>query len=268
MTRFCLRDRTVIEVSGPDAATFLHNVTTQSFTAVVDGAAVFAALLTPQGKILADFTAQRRGEAFLLDVAASAAETLTRRFAFYKLRAKIAVTTREDLCVSRLCADENDAPDAFADPRLEGLGRALFAPASGAVQDDAPEWRRRRYAAGVPELGDFGGDEVFATDVNFDVLHAVDYGKGCFVGQEVTSRMKRKGEIRKRTFTAVFSDPAPAPGTSILAGEKTIGELLSVEGEIGLTLVRLDRLNEAKDAALTAGGQTLRLDIPSFLKPR
>ncbi|MDZ7628120.1 MAG: hypothetical protein U5J99_06890 [Parvularculaceae bacterium] len=255
-----LKSRAVLSLFGEDATAFLQGIVTQDVT---QDAAAFTALLTPQGKILFDFFLVPVEGGYLLDCDASAAPALLKRLTMYKLRAKIALAEAAALSV-HLGAAEGVT---YADPRLDRLpSRTIAATHEAAAVDDA--YDAVRLAAGVPEFGrDFAAEEVFLLDVNYDVLRAVSYKKGCFVGQEVTSRMKRKGEIRKRTLMA--HGAGLAAGAPVLADENSIGEVLSVRGEQGLVLVRLDRLAEARaeGTPLTAGAAPLRIDIPAYLEP-
>lgn len=263
-----LASRAVFEVRGEEAADFLHRVVTAPTAGLAEGAAGFGALLTPQGKVVADFVFRKEQDGFLLDAAAAATETLVKKLLVYRLRAKVAIAARPDLAVFV------DAPetDGFPDPRAPALGRRLYAPGPAPDAESADEsaaeraWRRRRYAAGVAETGDFAPETVFLTDVDYDALGGVDYRKGCFVGQEVTSRMKRKGEIRKRTLVLAAEGADPAPGAAIRAGETEIGAVLAAVDGAGLALVRLDRLAEAGATPLLADGAAVRLTVPPALQ--
>ncbi|MBI1365871.1 MAG: folate-binding protein [Alphaproteobacteria bacterium] len=269
-----LASRAVIAVRGPEARGFLDGVITQTPPAA--GGAVFAALLTPQGKILFDFMIAARDDGFYFDIRADAAEAFVKRLSMYRLRAKATIENLGDWAVAAaLDGEETGAAEgvlAFPDPRLSALGRRLIGPRAAiesiADASDA-DYDARRLALGVPEFGaDFGSDEVFLLDVNYDALNGVSYRKGCFVGQEVTSRMKRKGEIRKRTLQLVLAAAPPARGAEIRAGETIIGEVLSGAKGAGLALVRLDRLAGAKEAgaALSAGGEPVQIHVPAYLE--
>lgn len=261
-----LPDRAVVSVRGPDAAVFLQGLLTQSVAAAGQGGFAFGALLTPQGKILFDFLFAAEDDGFLFDCAAAAAESFMKRLALYRLRAQVEIARRSELGV--FWAPEG--VEGFEDPRLPALGRRRLAPrdaAAAATGDGAYE--TRRIGLGVPECGkDYGPDEAFLMDVNADVLHGVDYRKGCFIGQEVTSRMKRKGEVRRRTLIARFDGAAPLKGARIEAGGSAVGEILSgVEGA-ALALVRLDRLESARAAGakVAADGRPLALEVPAYLE--
>jgi hypothetical protein len=261
-----LADRAVVGVAGPDAADFLQGLVTQSVAAAAANRLAFGALLTPQGKALFDFIFETRGGEFLFDCAAAAADAFVKRISFYRLRARVDIGRRDHLGVFWA----PDGADGMADPRLSALGPRRIGPlAPGGSHADAGAYDARRIALGVPEFGkDYGADEVFPLDVNLDALRGVDYRKGCFVGQEVTSRMKRKGEVRKRTLIARFDGPPPSKGTEIVAGASKIGEILSGAEAAALALVRLDRLEAARaaGAAIAADGVTLRLEVPAYLE--
>ena len=235
--------------------------------------------MTPQGKILFDFILVATGDGFLVDCASEAAESLAKRLSLYRLRAKVTIEAAPDMAVG---AAWNDALEtapadavAFMDPRLAPLGQRVIGPKETVLaiagQKSEPLYDAHRLALGVPEFGrDFGGDEVFLLDVNYDALKGVDYKKGCFVGQEVTSRMKRKGEVRKRTLVLSFGGPPPPKGTPVMAGENAIGEALSGATGSALALIRIDRLAAAREAgsALTADGRKVRVSVPGWLEQR
>lgn len=264
-----LKDRSVIRISGDDRRSFLQGLITQDLDRLSPDAAIFAALLTPQGKILFDFFIADAGESFLLDCHGEAAPALVKRLTLYKLRAKVSVALDESLAVG--ASVEKPALDegvVFADPRQPALGFRTIGPSS-AFSADAGDYDQRRIALGVPEFGrDFGSEEPFLLDVNYDALNGVSYKKGCFVGQEVTSRMKRKGEVRKRTLIAEFDGHAPEKGSAITAGASTLGDVMSGADNKALALVRLDRWEkaQAEGAAPECNGQRLHLHFPDYLQ--
>ncbi len=271
-----LPSRAVLKIAGADARSFLQNVVTQNVESLKEGEAAFSALLTPQGKILFDFILIAAGEGFLVDCAGEAAETLAKRLSLYRLRAKVTIEPAPDMAVGCVWDGAVAAPEgttAFADPRLAALGRRFIGSKEAALatgdEGSAPLYDAHRLAVGVPEFGrDFASDEVFLLDVNYDALKAVDYKKGCFVGQEVTSRMKRKGEIRKRTLILAFDGPPPPKGTPVMAGETGVGETLSGAEGAALALIRLDRLAAAREAgsSLTVEGRDVRVTVPGWLE--
>ena len=264
-----LSDRSVILISGDDRRSFLQGLVTHDLNRLSSGGAIFAALLTPQGKILFDFFIADKGESFLLDCHAEAAPALVKRLTLYKLRAKVSVEIDESLAIGA-STDEFTLDDGlvFADPRLPALGFRGLGPLSGFSSDDS-DYQQGRIALGVPEFGqDFSSEDMFLLDVNYDALNGVSYKKGCFVGQEVTSRMKRKGEVRKRTLIAEFDGLAPDKGAAITAGESTLGEVMSGADGKALALVRLDRwkTSQAEGAAPECNGHPLQLHFPAYLE--
>ena len=260
-------ERKVIAVTGEDATSFLQGLVTNG--PPTEGGC-FSALLTPQGKILFDFFIVRAQEGFLLDVHENAAEALIKRLKLYRLRAKIDIDIDDAHGVFLSPDLANTGEDTFTNHPKDTTKSRLIAPINefpNAVPDS--EYHARRILAGVPEWGaDFNSDEVFPMDMNFDALSGVDYKKGCFVGQEVASRMKRKGEARKRTLIAEFDGPSLKKGASIVAGDSTIGEILSGVDNMALALIRLDRWEKAKAAGdiPKCDDHALRLSIPAYLK--
>ena len=263
-----LSNRAVIRLSGDDRRSFLQGLISQDVESLTENQAIFATLLTPQGKILFDFFVIEDSDALLIDCHATTAESLLKRLTLYKLRAAVSLALEPDLSV--LAAQEpmsETGAVVYRDPRLDALGwRAvsLHKAADGVADYDA-----RRMALGVPECErDFAADDIFLLDVNYDALNAVNYKKGCFVGQEVTSRMKRKGSVRKRTLIATFDGAAPAKGAPISAGESTIGEILSAVDGVALALIRLDRWEKAQEAQSSpiCEERPLQLTVPDYLK--
>jgi folate-binding protein YgfZ len=275
-----LSDRAAIRVSGDEAPHFLHNLVTSSVEELQPGRAAYAGLLTPQGKIIADFLVLRTSDGYLLDVPAARAEELKKRLTLYKLRAKVSITV-EDLAVAAIWG--TDAPpalaDAFADPRLNALGFRAFlakseAPSAlkAAQLDVKPEdeFHAHRIALGIPEGGrDFAFDDAFPHEADMDQLGGVDFRKGCYIGQEVVSRTQHRATARTRVVPVNIHGPAEA-GTDIVAGEKTLGTLGSVAGARGIALVRIDRVDDALQAghALKAGEAVVTLEKPDWARFR
>lgn len=264
-----LADRVVLRISGADRKSFLQGVITQDMDALTPEAPIFAALLTPQGKILFDFIVYEVSEDLLLDCHCEAASTLIKRLSLYKLRA--AVTIAQDDSLRVFSAPEPfsiDGEDAAPDPRCKELGWRLISSSHEASRETGT-YEMRRLSCGVPEFGkDFDSDQVFLMDVNYDLLSGVSYQKGCFVGQEVASRMKRKGEARKRTLAINFDGAAPTKATPVTAGDSTLGEVLSASGNRALALIRLDRWEKAKAAGIMSVADDLEapLSVPDYLK--
>lgn len=269
--RALLDDRAVIALSGPDARSLLQGLITNDIEQLSPERALYAALLTPQGKILHDFILAEGDGAVLLDCAAEAADALVRRLTMYRLRAKVEIARREQLVVMAAWDGDPLPGIAFTDPRLRELGLRAIAARAEAPTDLglASAYRAHRLALGVPEGADFAQDKMFALDADLEELHGVDFGKGCYVGQELTSRMKHRGTARKRLLPLASADGAPLPeaGTPVLAGNGNLGEITMAYGPHGFALIRLDRWDEAGDAPLSADGRPVTLSRPEWLFP-
>jgi hypothetical protein len=280
-----LPDRGVVKVSGEDARNFLNGLVTTDLTLLRPGLGRFGALLTPQGKITVDFLVTEapssEGGGFLIDCARALAQGLADKLGFYKLRAKVAVENLSDNLGVLAAWDGDPAmkPDlAFADPRNAALGWRILVPAElaqkvadliGADLVDSAAYDAHRIASGVPRGGlDFMYGDAFPHETNMDRLHGVDFDKGCYVGQEVVSRMQHRGTARTRTVRVIVDGPAPEPGAAILAGDRTLGTMGSTAGHNGLALIRIDRAADALDAGvpLTAGGLAIRLAEPGDVR--
>lgn len=272
-----LPDRGVVKVSGDDARGFLNGLLTADITLVRPGTGRFGALLTPQGKIISDFLVTEapggHGGGFLFDCPKALAPQFAQRLNFYKLRAKVAV---EDISDSIGVLAVWDGPSeialdlAFPDPRDERLGWRILLPQDmaekaaqvlSAALVDAADYDAHRIALGVPRGGvDFVYGDAFPHEANMDRLHGVDFDKGCYVGQEVVSRMQHRGIARTRVVRVTF-DSAPLDGLDVMAGDKTIGKMGSAAGGRGLALLRIDRVGDAlkEGTALTAGNIPIKI---------
>jgi tRNA-modifying protein YgfZ len=276
-----LPDRGVVKVSGDDARHFLNNLVTADVDQVRPGLGRFGALLTPQGKIVADFLLTEapagHGGGFLLDCPLPLADALATKLNFYKLRAKVtAENLSGGLGVLVVWGGTPTAtPDlAFADPRSEPLGWRILVPqdlAQRAAELIGAEWvapaayEAHRIACGVPRGGaDFLYGDAFPHETNMDRLHGVNFEKGCYVGQEVVSRMQHRGTARTRTVRVIVDQATPEPGASIVAGDKAIGTMGSSAEGRGIALIRIDRAADAIEAgqSLLAGGLPIRLAAP------
>jgi tRNA-modifying protein YgfZ len=279
-----LPDRGVVKVSGEDARDFLNGLVTTDVTLLRPGLGRFGALLTPQGKIVTDFLITEapagHGGGFLIDCPRAMAQGLADKLGFYKLRAKVAVENLSDGFGVLGAWDGEPAmkPDlAFADPRSAALGWRILVPQElaqkvadlvGADLVESSAYDAHRIAAGVPRGGlDFSYGDAFPHETNMDRLHGVDFDKGCYVGQEVVSRMQHRGTARTRTVRIILEDFSPEPGTTILAGDKSVGTLGSTAGQNGLALIRVDRAADALAAGvpLTSGGLAIRVADPDDL---
>ena len=279
-----LPDRGVVKVSGEDARNFLNGLVTTDVTELKPGLGRFGALLTPQGKIIIDFLITEapagHGGGFLLDCPRALAQALADKLRFYKLRAKVTVENLSDNLgvIAAWGGDLAMRPDlAFADPRDPALGIRILAPEGlaqkvadlvGADLVNEAAYEAHRIACGAPRGGlDFIYGDAFPHETNMDRLHGVDFDKGCYVGQEVVSRMQHRGTARTRTVKIILDGPSPETGSPILAGDKQVGTVGSTADNKGLALVRTDRVTEALAAglALTAGGLPLRLAEPEAI---
>jgi folate-binding protein YgfZ len=261
-----LGDRALVSVAGADWRRFLQGLVSNDVETLAEGELRFAALLTPQGKLLFDMFVLGAADAALLDVQAAQRGELIRRLTMYRLRSKVEIAA-PDGEVSGLWGDAPDAPGWVRDPRLPGLGWRGYgaSPPPGAVAASADGYDAHRLALGVPDPArDCVPDKTFPIEADFDLLNGIDFRKGCYVGQETTSRMKRRGAIKTRMLPIAFDGPPPPPGTEVLAGELRAGEVLS--GRVGraMALLRLDRI---EGAALTAGGRPVKVVFPPWFPP-
>ena len=228
-------DRKVIRVTGPDRKQFLQGLVTNDVGRLAAGP-VYAALLSPQGKYLADFILTADDDAILIDAKADMAEALLRRLAMYRLRAKVELAMT-DLHVQRGLG----APPtgAVADPRHPALGWRAYRDAAGTPP--AIDWDAIRVEHAIPEAGiELVPEDSYILEMGFERLNGVDFRKGCYVGQEVTARMKHKTELRKGLARVTVSGAAPI-GTEILAGDRAAGTLYTQSGRMGLAYLRFDR---------------------------
>jgi tRNA-modifying protein YgfZ len=273
-----LSDRAVLRVSGPAAHGFLQGLITNDIDKAKPGGAIHAGLLTPQGKILFDFFVVPAADGFLLEIAKAKAGELAQRLGFYKLRAQVEIAEDPSFAVAAAWGAPPRLPDgaiAYADPRLSALGLRILLQAEadarnlGCTIAAEDEYHAHRIALGVPEGGrDYAFGDAFPHEAMFDRLAGVDFDKGCFIGQEVVSRMEHRGIARKRIVGVEGEGPLPPSGTEITAGGAPVGTLGSVSEHSGLALLRLDRAEEAKAAGLPlrAGEVTVDLRIPGWAR--
>jgi len=287
-----LADRGVLAVGGPEARDLLQGLVTNDIRRVDRARAIYAALLTPQGKFLFDFIVFDDGsDGVLLDTPRDRLPELARRLAMYRLRRKATIEDLSDrLAVTALVGPEapraarlypgagNARRDgdmvACIDPRLAALGARMVHPRESAprlegfAQGELADWDAHRLALAVPEGGrDVLVDKSFILESNFEELNAVDFEKGCYVGQELTARTKFRGTIRRRLFGVEADGALPPAGTPITAGSAEIGEMRSAIDGRGIALIRIDRLEEAgPDAALRAGEVAIRQKKPDWAR--
>lgn len=255
-----LPHRAVIAVAGEERATFLHGLVSNSIDGLQPGQCCYAALLTPQGKFLHDMLVVALPDRLLLDVARDRVDDLLRRLKMYKLRSKV---TLQDLSADWVVVANPDGTARFADgvsftdPRHAGLGQRLLLPITalaGLALASADEWHRLRLPLGVPEPGvDIEIEKSTLLEVGMDQLQAIDWKKGCYIGQELTARTRYRGLLKKRLFAVQIEGPLPAPTTPVLsADDKVVGEMRSGLDAQGLALLRLE-------AVQGEAGQTIRL---------
>ena len=254
-----LHSRALVRVSGPDARDFLHGLLTQDVIELAGGDLRFAAMLTPQGKLLFDLFVWSEAEDLVLDVAADRREALIQRLSMYRLRARVEIAADERSVQAAWGAPTAPAP-WLADPRAPGLGWRAYG--HDGVGEDEDAYVAHVLGLGVPDPSrDALPDKTYPIEANFDLLNGIDFKKGCFVGQETTSRMKRRGQIKSRMLPIVFEGPAPAFGAEILAGELRAGEVLTGRQGRAMALVRLDRI---EGAALTVDGRPVSVERPGW----
>ena len=277
-----LPDRGVVRVTGADAEKLLQGIVSNDMERLGSQPAIHTALLTPQGKILFDFFVVRTSDGFLLEVARDKAADLAKRLNLYKLRAKVDVRDVSDdygvlALWGRTSHSFGEMPGIFAfpDPRLQPLGLRILAEArlaadiataTGGLVASRDDYHAHRIALGVPEGGkDYVLGDTFPHEADLDQLNGVSFSKGCFVGQEVVSRMQNRGNVRKRVVSIEGEAPL-APGAEIKAGAASIGTVGSVAGRLALALIRLDRAAEAQanGQALTVDGVAVTLRKPDW----
>ena len=276
-----LVDRGVIRVSGADARDFLQNIVTNEMDAVTPEHAGYGALLTPQGKIISDFLVvavpeEERG-GFLLDVPLLQVPDLMKRLKLYKLRAKVALDDLTEVATVVASSGGFSLPDdaglVYADPRLPALGERAITDRSDVdtlVSAEPETYHARRIALGIPDGGrDFAYGDTFPHEALLDQLGGVSFKKGCYIGQEVVSRMQHRGTARTRIVPVVFTEGlVPEMGVEATAGSKVLGRIGSCAKGRGLAMLRLDRVADAMAAGegLEGGGVAFTLEKPDFIR--
>ncbi|WP_436015345.1 CAF17-like 4Fe-4S cluster assembly/insertion protein YgfZ [Phenylobacterium sp. LjRoot219] len=280
-----LPSRALIALSGPDWRSFLQGQVTHDVETLAVGEARFAGLLTPQGRLLWDLFVVGRADGCWLDVAAEHRAAIVQRLSMFRLRAKVEIAPDEAGVAVLFSArpgegrGPDDEPGALrsgsrpspgrageiwvADPRLPELGLRGYgaaAPAEAVVADEAA-YDAHRLALGVPGTADWGSDKTYPIEANFDLLHGIDFKKGCFVGQETTSRMKRRGQIKTRMLPIVFDGPPPPPGAEVLAGTLRAGEVCAGIDGRAIAMLRLDRIA----GGLEVDGRPVRVERPAWI---
>ena len=280
-----LPDRGVVKVVGDDARRFLNGLVTNDMTNVTPGQPRFAALLTPQGKIIVDFIIAEAppedGSGFFLDCPRALALTLVEKLNFYKLRAKVICEDLSEVLGVMAVWDgtaDSEYGLSYPDPRLPALGSRVMLPphlAAEAAADlsatlvNADTYEVHRIALAIPRGGmDFMYGDTFPHEADMDQLGGVDFDKGCYVGQEVVSRVEHRASARSRVVPIVYEEFAPSSGLPVTAGGKQVGTLGSTAKGRGLALLRRDRIEDALAAGvpLEAGGITIRALKPAWAK--
>jgi hypothetical protein len=258
-----LRSRALVSVVGPDWRAFLQGLLSQDVETLQPGELRFGALLTPQGRLLFDLFIEGVEGGCRLDVAAQSRQALVERLTLYRLRAKVEIAAADEPVTASW-------PGGIAtggwklDPRLPALGLRGYgaAPMTGAQRVPEEAYDAMRIALGVPGTADHPPESAFPIEANFDLLHGIDFQKGCFVGQETTSRMKRRGQIKSRMLPIAFDGPSPAFGAEVLAGSLRAGQTLSgADGRI-MALLRLDRI---AGGGLTVDGRPVRVETAAYI---
>ena len=254
-----LPDRALIRISGTDASDWLQGLVTQTVPAFGSATQVHSAFLTPQGRVLGEMVIVATDDALVLDVDTTFRDSLIPRLTLYKLRAKVEISPMDG--VVTVGWGGPPPAGAFVDPRLPALGWRALSPVDGPDGADPSDYARHRRALGVAEIAaDRLVDRIYAVEANLDLLNGVDFHKGCFIGQETTSRMYRRGGAKNRILP--FTGPADTnAGDEILLGELRAGEVIACTEGRGLALMRLDR----SEGALSVRGAPLILSPPQWM---
>ena len=285
-----LEDRGVLAVSGADRRAFLQGLVSNDIDKLSPDRAVYAALLTAQGKYLHDFMMIEHGNAIWLETERARLGDLKRRLSLYRLRARISIDERPELAIAAVFGDAApaalalpteagrgrplDGGAAFVDPRLPELGVRLITGREHLLRlvtdhnlanTDFADYDRHRLALGVPDGSrDLVVEKSILLESGFDELNGVDWQKGCYIGQELTARTKYRGLVKKRLFPVKIDGPPPPPDASIAGDGREAGEMRSSSGDVGLALLRLDAV--AAKNPLSAGGATLQPFVPSWMR--
>ena len=265
MTRLAhLPDRGVISVTGQDRVAFLQGLVSNDVTAATPGRAVWSALLSPQGKWLADFFVFAGADALKLDCEQAQIPMLIQRLSRFRLRMKVAVTQDPD---TKVYVAWNGAPDVHGDvvpdPRLPDFAWRILSATDLPTNANAADWDLHRLQAGLPDGSrDMETDKTVLLEAGFDELSGVSWSKGCYMGQELTARTKYRGLVKRRLIPVEITGPLPPPGTPILRDGTEVGTMRSAAGNIGLAVLRLDSLN----TRLNSGDATLTPHIPSWMR--
>ena len=285
--------RGVLAIAGEDKVSFLQGLVSNDVTKAGPTQALYSAFLTAQGRYLHDFFLAEAGGSFYLDCEAARREDLKRRLSLYKLRSKVTIADAtpshavallyggDALARLGLGAQSGAAKPfaggvAYVDPRLPALGARALLPREGAaaaletagfVASDATAYDKLRLSLGVPDGSrDLPVEKAILLENGFDELHAIDWDKGCYLGQELTARTRYRGLVRKRLLPVTIEGPTPAPGTPVMLGDKEAGEMRSAIDGIGLALLRLEYLEDISPPTLRAGEAKLTARKPDWVR--
>jgi folate-binding protein YgfZ len=288
-----LPDRTVLAVEGADRIKFLQALLTNDLRRLAPETALYGGFLTGQGKLLCDVFLVQDGERVLADVASERVETLLAKWNRFKLGSKVIYSPAEPgLSVTAVwgadaparvgLGDQSGTAGAaagalvgFVDPRVAALGARLIHPAGEPIEATLAalgfagatpaDYAAHRLALGVADTAELGCESTYPLEANFELLHGVDFKKGCYVGQEVTARMHLKDALRRRVLPVSAAAPLPEPGAQVTADGVELGPLIASSGAVGLAMLRLDRLAAAGEEALKAGGAPISVQWPDWL---
>lgn len=290
-----LPDRKILAISGTDRVKFLQGLMTNDIRRLAPDRALYTGFLTGQGKLLCDAFVTQDGDRILIDIATTFVEDFVKRLIAFKLRAVVEIgETAPALAVAAVWGTEATArleldsaegavgnsalaevQYSFVDPRIAALGARLVYPVDFPIEAKlarldfasatAADYAEHRLTLGIADTAEIGGEVCYPLEANFEMLHGVDFKKGCYVGQELTARMKLKGELRKRILPVSGSASLPRVGTPVTADGTELGPLIAASGTRGLALLRLDRLADAKEETIRAQDVQLSIYWPNWL---
>ncbi len=267
MTQLALLPRRgVVEIAGEDRIGFLQGLVSNDVTEAAPGRAVWAALLTPQGKWLADFFILSEGDRLLLDCERAQAPMLAQKLSRFRLRSKVSV--RDLSAEFSVHAAWDGTPDAIAgaimapDPRLPEAGSRIIAAAPLPASAGEADWDEHRLALGLPDGSrDLEAEKSVLLEAGFDELHGISWNKGCYLGQELTARTKYRGLVKRRLVPVGIDGDLPEPGAAVSAAGREVGAMRSGRGRLGLALLRVEALGQS----LSCGGATLTPRVPAWM---
>jgi folate-binding protein YgfZ len=259
-----LPDRGVIEVGGEDRITFLQGLVSNDVTLAGPGRAVWTALLTPQGKWLADFFIFSDGDRLLLDCERAQVPMLLPRLSRFRLRSKVALRAAEEFYVHAAWDDRPTAAAIVApDPRLPAAGWRLLSAVPLPATASAADWDRHRLALGLPDGSrDLEPEKTVLLEAGFDELNGISWTKGCYMGQELTARTKYRGLVKRRLVPVAVTGPLPPPGRAVLRGGAEVGTMRSGRDQSGLAVLRVEALRDALDC----DGASLTPQVPAWMQ--